>query len=45
MATCTRADARNNGGTFANTDLLWYAQEPLTLCPHSRSLDKYPIKA
>jgi tyrosinase len=26
MATYTRADAWNNGGTFANTDLLWYAK-------------------
>jgi hypothetical protein len=33
MATCTRANAWNNGGTFANTDLLWYAQELLTPLP------------
>ena len=26
MATYTRANAWNNGGTFANTDLLWYAK-------------------
>jgi tyrosinase len=26
MATYTRANAWNNGGTFANTDLLWYAR-------------------
>ena len=26
MATFTRANAWNNGGTFANTDLLWYAK-------------------
>src|SRR5882757_8650370 len=26
MATYTRMNAWNNGGTFANTDLLWYAK-------------------
>ena len=26
MATYTRANAWNNGGTFSNTDLLWYAK-------------------
>jgi tyrosinase len=26
MATFTRANAWNNGGTFSNTDLLWYAK-------------------
>lgn len=26
MATYTRANAWNNGGTFANQDLLWYAR-------------------
>jgi len=26
MATNTRSNAWNNGGTFDNTDLLWYAK-------------------
>jgi len=37
MATYTRANAWNNGGTFANTDLLWYAKAVGTM--QGRKLD------
>lgn len=37
MATYTRANAWNNGGSFANTDLLWYAKAVGVM--QSRNLD------
>src|SRR5688572_30648056 len=37
MATYTRANAWNNGGTFANTDLLWYAKGVAAM--QARALD------
>jgi tyrosinase len=37
MATYTRANAWNNGGTFANTDLLWYAKGVAVM--QARALD------
>ena len=37
MATYTRVNAWNNGGTFANTDLLWYAKGVAAM--QARALD------